>query len=191
MSFLVCQIVTIAFTSPTAGRRGYAALREQHPAWSAGPGSGVPHASQRRLGPAGGTPRTRLRARHRRRRSLLGADVGLATSCRSVMQAQGTAGQRDGKEGSAPRRDQSFDRVLCQFGVMFLPDKNRASREARRELNHGGHYLLATLDGARAEPCAARGGRGGGGTLPGRSRAVRPWDDKDAPMSAHVIAATA
>jgi len=30
-----------------------------------------------------------------------------------------------------PFADRSFDLVLCQFGVMFIPDKVRANREAR------------------------------------------------------------
>ena len=45
-----------------------------------------------------------------------------------------------------PFPDRSFDLVVCQFGVMFFPDKVRANREALRVLGPGGHYLLVTFD---------------------------------------------
>jgi ubiquinone/menaquinone biosynthesis C-methylase UbiE len=41
-----------------------------------------------------------------------------------------------------PFEDGSFDLVVCQFGVMFFPDKARGNSEARRVLRDGGHYLL-------------------------------------------------
>ena len=40
----------------------------------------------------------------------------------------------------------SFDAVLCQFGVMFCPDRATAYREARRVLKPGGRYLLSVWD---------------------------------------------
>lgn len=45
-----------------------------------------------------------------------------------------------------PFDDESFDVVVCQFGVMFYPDKVRAHEEARRVLRSGGHYLLVSFD---------------------------------------------
>lgn len=45
-----------------------------------------------------------------------------------------------------PFPDKSFDLVVCQFGVMFFPDKVKANREALRVLGTGGHYLLVTFD---------------------------------------------
>jgi SAM-dependent methyltransferase len=41
-----------------------------------------------------------------------------------------------------PFDDDSFDAVLCQFGVMFFPDRSSAYREARRVLKPGGHFLF-------------------------------------------------
>lgn len=41
-----------------------------------------------------------------------------------------------------PFGDASFDLVVCQFGVMFFPDKVRANAEARRVLRQGGRYML-------------------------------------------------
>jgi SAM-dependent methyltransferase len=43
-----------------------------------------------------------------------------------------------------PFPDRAFDLVVCQFGLMFVPDKAPAVREARRVLVPGGTWLLAT-----------------------------------------------
>ena len=45
-----------------------------------------------------------------------------------------------------PFVDGEFDVVLCQFGVMFFPDKDKAYREARRVLAPGGHYIFSVWD---------------------------------------------
>jgi SAM-dependent methyltransferase len=45
-----------------------------------------------------------------------------------------------------PFPDQSFDAVVCQFGVMFFPDKARAMSEARRVLRPGGVFLFNVWD---------------------------------------------
>lgn len=41
-----------------------------------------------------------------------------------------------------PFEDASFDAVVCQFGVMFFPDKPRAFAEARRVLRPGGLFTF-------------------------------------------------
>jgi ubiquinone/menaquinone biosynthesis C-methylase UbiE len=41
-----------------------------------------------------------------------------------------------------PFADASFDAVVCQFGVMFFPDRIRAYREARRVLRPAGRFLF-------------------------------------------------
>ena len=46
----------------------------------------------------------------------------------------------------------SFDVVLCQFGVMFFPDKVRAHKEAHRVLSPNGHYLLVTFNRLELNP---------------------------------------
>jgi SAM-dependent methyltransferase len=45
-----------------------------------------------------------------------------------------------------PFDDASFDIVVCQFGVMFFPDKARAFSEARRVLRRGGVLLFNVWD---------------------------------------------
>jgi SAM-dependent methyltransferase len=50
-----------------------------------------------------------------------------------------------------PFDDDSFDAVVCQFGVMFFPDKAKAHAEARRVLRTGGALLFNVWD--RIETC--------------------------------------
>ena len=45
-----------------------------------------------------------------------------------------------------PFGDDEFDLVVCQFGVMFFPDKVQGGSEARRVLRDGGSYLVAIWD---------------------------------------------
>lgn len=43
-----------------------------------------------------------------------------------------------------PFADQLFDCVVCQFGVMFFPDKPTAFSEVARVLAPGGHFVMST-----------------------------------------------
>ena len=45
-----------------------------------------------------------------------------------------------------PFDDDSFDLVVCQFGIMFYPDKVRGNAEARRVLRTGGRLLMTIWD---------------------------------------------
>ena len=45
-----------------------------------------------------------------------------------------------------PFGDEEFDAVVCQFGVMFFPDKPKAFAEARRVLEPGGMFLFNVWD---------------------------------------------
>ena len=45
-----------------------------------------------------------------------------------------------------PFADEEFDLVVCQFGLMFFPDKPRALAEARRVLGEGGLLLFNVWD---------------------------------------------
>ena len=45
-----------------------------------------------------------------------------------------------------PFPDGSFDTVVCQFGVMFFPDKDKSYREIHRVLAPGGRYLFNVWD---------------------------------------------
>jgi len=48
----------------------------------------------------------------------------------------------------------SFDAVVCQFGVMFYPDKDKSYREVYRVLACGGRYFFSVWDMHRYNPFA-------------------------------------
>ena len=63
--------------------------------------------------------------------------------------AVGTKGKVEWQQADAlqlPFPDASFDAVVCQFGVMFFPDKVKGHAEARRVLKPGGVYLFNVWD---------------------------------------------
>lgn len=51
-----------------------------------------------------------------------------------------------------PFEDASFDAVVCQFGVMFFPDKVGAYREALRVLKPGGRFLFSVWGSLDVNP---------------------------------------
>jgi SAM-dependent methyltransferase len=60
--------------------------------------------------------------------------------------ATGPAGVRwqQADAEALPVPDATVDVWVCQFGIMFVPDRARAYREAHRVLAPGGHLVLAT-----------------------------------------------
>lgn len=73
----------------------------------------------------------------------------LNESMLAVAQAQGAAGAVTWRQADAmalPFADASFDAVVCQFGVMFFPDKARAFAQMRRVLRPGGTLLFNVWD---------------------------------------------
>ena len=63
--------------------------------------------------------------------------------------AIGTARPVEWREADAmelPFADGTFDAVVCQFGIMFFPDKAKAFAEARRVLRPGGVLIFSTWD---------------------------------------------
>lgn len=45
-----------------------------------------------------------------------------------------------------PFPDGSFEAIVCEFGIMFFPDKDRAAREVFRVLKPGGTFLFNVWD---------------------------------------------
>ena len=60
--------------------------------------------------------------------------------------------QADGM--SLPFPDRAFDAAVCEFGLMFFPDKARGVREAFRVLRPGGTYLFNVWDRIERNPVA-------------------------------------
>ncbi|WP_113447542.1 methyltransferase domain-containing protein [Rhizobium cremeum] len=63
-----------------------------------------------------------------------------------TLQETGNVLWRQADAMALPFADQSFDTAVCQFGVMFFPDKVASYREVRRVLKPRGAYLLAVWD---------------------------------------------
>jgi ubiquinone/menaquinone biosynthesis C-methylase UbiE len=86
------------------------------------------------------------------RRALPGVEIIATDINPAVVQFAAQQFQSEGVTFQAadaqqlPFADESFDLVLCLFGVMFFPDKVRANAEARRVLRPGGRYVIVTFD---------------------------------------------
>src|SRR5437879_903978 len=77
----------------------------------------------------------------------------VATDLDPVMldQAAAVGTKRTGESRQAdamqlPFGDGTFDAVVCQFGVMFFPEKAKAFSEARRALRPGGLFIFNVWD---------------------------------------------
>jgi SAM-dependent methyltransferase len=84
----------------------------------------------------------------RLRRTLPGGAQLVATDLSDAMIAiarEKLAGDdvhwRTADASALPFKDGVFDAVVCQFGLMFLPDPGRGFSEARRVLRPGGEFL--------------------------------------------------
>jgi ubiquinone/menaquinone biosynthesis C-methylase UbiE len=93
-------------------------------------------------------------------RRLAGQGTLIATDLNDAMIAQARARiaddpavewrQADGT--SLPFSDRTFDAAVCEFGLMFFPDKVKGAREAFRVLKPGGTYLFNVWDRIERNP---------------------------------------
>ncbi len=86
---------------------------------------------------------------------LLGADsLYVVSDLNQAMldraeQMQGADNRIEWRQADAlklPFGDASFDAVVCQYGVMFYPDKVQGFSQARRVLKPGGRYIFNAWD---------------------------------------------
>jgi ubiquinone/menaquinone biosynthesis C-methylase UbiE len=54
--------------------------------------------------------------------------------------------------GALPYEADSYDAIVCQFGIMFVPDRVQAYAEARRVLKPGGTLLISSWDAIEYNP---------------------------------------
>jgi len=91
---------------------------------------------------------------------LAGRGTVMATDLHEAMFAHartGLPGPHDARYRTAdgtslPFESGSFEAVVCQFGLMFFPDKAAGAREAFRVLTPGGVYLLNVWDALERNP---------------------------------------
>lgn len=81
--------------------------------------------------------------------------AGLDFSPDMISRAINTAPRAEIVEGDAmdlPFADGRFDRVICNFGMMHIPDQPRALAEIRRVLKPSGTFAMATWVGPPGSP---------------------------------------
>jgi ubiquinone/menaquinone biosynthesis C-methylase UbiE len=85
-----------------------------------------------------------------------GADVtGLDFSPAMLREARSRAPAADLREGDAqsmPFPDATFDAVVCDFGIMHIPDQTRALAEVHRVLRPGGNFVMTSWCGPDRSP---------------------------------------
>lgn len=62
---------------------------------------------------------------------------------------------QQGDAADMPFGDADFDHVVCNFGIMHLPDQPHALREIRRVVREGGTFAMATWFGPDVSPAFA------------------------------------
>ncbi len=99
----------------------------------------------------------------RRLRDLLPPPVGLTVTdlnppmlslARTKFRSDETVSVEPADAMALPYPDAGFDAVVCQFGMMFFPDKPQSFREVFRVLAPGGRYFFSVWDSDRHNPFA-------------------------------------
>ena len=71
---------------------------------------------------------------------------GMIAQARTVLGEAPALALQEADATDLPFDDGAFDAVVCQFGVMFFPDKAKGYAEAARVLKPGGQYLFNVWD---------------------------------------------
>jgi SAM-dependent methyltransferase len=84
--------------------------------------------------------------------------AGLDPHAGMLAVARGLSPGVDWHQGTAealPFQDRSFDAVVCQFGLMFFPDRDKAVREMQRVMVPGGRCVVAVWNAIDHAPAFA------------------------------------
>ena len=101
-------------------------------------------------------------------RGALGSDVEIVATDLNPAMLEYAQSVRGGLESVAWQQadgqdlafeDGTFDAVVCQFGVMFMPEKDQGMAEMARVLKPGGTLLITTWDSLEANTLPALGQR--------------------------------
>lgn len=79
--------------------------------------------------------------------AVAGLDLnpGMLAVARSAAPPDGSIEWHRASAEAMPLPDETFDVVLCQLGLQFVPDKSAALREMRRVLSSGGRLVLSVV----------------------------------------------
>ncbi len=94
----------------------------------------------------------RLRERLHPAVRLVATDLSDAMLSYARGKVQGKIDWKPADAAKLPFGDAEFGAAVCAFGVMFVPDKKAAFREARRVLKPGGVLLFNVWDGVENNP---------------------------------------
>ena len=83
---------------------------------------------------------------------LIATDLSKGMLDYALKKVRGEIEWRTADAGALPFADGQFGAVVCAFGIMFVPDKKMAFREARRVLREGGILLFNVWDGLENNP---------------------------------------
>jgi len=99
---------------------------------------------------------TRAIARALPQSTILASDLNQAMLDIAAEKTQASnVSWQQGDAQSLPFGPGSFDVVVCSFGVMFMPDKQAAYREARRVLHSDGRFMFTVWDRLETNPLMA------------------------------------
>ena len=112
--------------------------------------------------------------------SVIGVDLAqnLLKLARSKAQQRGL-GNVDFQSGDMTRlpfEDESFDAVVCVFGIFFVPDMESALRELKRVLRTGGKLAITTWGPRFAEPANTVFWNSVRNANPDLYKGFNPWD---------------